>query len=245
MRPIGRLETHGARRHADPRHDRVRLRAGDRRAAARARPVRAREPPRRACAVRRRGCARRVAGRVPEPRTRRDRGRVVRRRPARAAIARSRPASISAIKQTHPARAGRSPASTRDDARVSSRPSTAGPRSAARRRTRACTHLIAELKARGLKVTLYPFVMMDIPAGNALPDPWTGAASQPAYPWRGRITCDPAPGQPGSPDGTARGRRRRSMRSSATGDPGRRGATAAWCCTTRSLPRMRAASTRS
>jgi hypothetical protein len=63
--------------------------------------------------------------------------------------------------------------------------------------------LIAELKARGLKVTLYPFVMMDISAGNALPDPWTGAASQPAYPWRGRITCDPAPGQAGSPDGTA------------------------------------------
>ena len=62
--------------------------------------------------------------------------------------------------------------------------------------------LIAELKARGLKVTLYPFVMMDIPAGNALADPWTGAAAQPAYPWRGRITCDPAPGQGGSPDGT-------------------------------------------
>ena len=61
------------------------------------------------------------------------------------------------------------------------------------------THLIAELKARGLKVTLYPFVMMDIPAGNALPDPWTGAAAQPAYPWRGRITCDPAPGQPARP----------------------------------------------
>ena len=54
--------------------------------------------------------------------------------------------------------------------------------------------LIGELKARGLKVTLYPFVMMDIPAGNALPDPWSGASSQPAYPWRGRITCDPAPG---------------------------------------------------
>ncbi len=64
-------------------------------------------------------------------------------------------------------------------------------------------HLIAELKARGLKITFYPFVVMDIPAGNALPDPWTGAASQPAYPWRGRITCDPAPGQPGSPQGTA------------------------------------------
>lgn len=64
-------------------------------------------------------------------------------------------------------------------------------------------HLIAELKSRGLKVTLYPFVMMDIAADNALPDPLTGAAAQPAYPWRGRITCDPAPGRPGSPDGTS------------------------------------------
>ncbi len=65
-------------------------------------------------------------------------------------------------------------------------------------------HLIAELKARGLKITFYPFVVMDIPSGNALPDPWnTAASSQPAYPWRGRITCDPAPGQPGSPQGTS------------------------------------------
>ena len=63
--------------------------------------------------------------------------------------------------------------------------------------------LIAELKARGLKITLYPFLMMDIAAGNALTDPWTGAASQPAYPWRGRITCDPAPGRTGSPDGNS------------------------------------------
>jgi GTA TIM-barrel-like domain len=62
--------------------------------------------------------------------------------------------------------------------------------------------LIVELKHRGLKVTLYPFVMMDIAADNDLNDPWTAAASQPAYPWRGRITCDPAPGRPGSPDGT-------------------------------------------
>ncbi len=63
--------------------------------------------------------------------------------------------------------------------------------------------LIADLKQRGLKVTLYPFVVMDIPAGNRLADPWTGAPSQPPYPWRGRITCDPAPGRPGSPDGIA------------------------------------------
>jgi hypothetical protein len=62
---------------------------------------------------------------------------------------------------------------------------------------------IAALKARGLSVVFYPFLMMDVPAGNALPDPWTGAGSQAPYPWRGRITCHPAPGQAGTPDGTA------------------------------------------
>ena len=61
---------------------------------------------------------------------------------------------------------------------------------------------IADLRARGLSVVFYPFVMMDIAAGNALPDPWSGAASQPAYPWRGRVTCHPAPDRPGTPDGT-------------------------------------------
>lgn len=47
---------------------------------------------------------------------------------------------------------------------------------------------IADLKARGLAVTLYPLMMMDIPAGNSLPDPY-GASRQAAYPWRGRITA--------------------------------------------------------
>ncbi len=61
---------------------------------------------------------------------------------------------------------------------------------------------IQNLKARGLKVVLNPFVMMDIPAGNTLPDPWSGLGEQPPYPWRGTITCDPAPGRPGSPDQT-------------------------------------------
>lgn len=61
---------------------------------------------------------------------------------------------------------------------------------------------IRDLKARGLEVTLYPFVMMDIPADNALPNPY-GGTGQPAYPWRGRVTCDPAPGRPGSVDKTA------------------------------------------
>ncbi len=61
---------------------------------------------------------------------------------------------------------------------------------------------IAELKARGYKVVLYPFLLMDVPADNALPDPYGGAA-QAAYPWRGRITLDPAPGVSGSPDKTS------------------------------------------
>jgi hypothetical protein len=60
---------------------------------------------------------------------------------------------------------------------------------------------IRDLKARGLRVFLYPFVLMDIPPDNRLPDPY-GGAEQPAYPWRGRITCHPAPGRPGSPEGT-------------------------------------------
>ena len=62
---------------------------------------------------------------------------------------------------------------------------------------------IRDLKARGIAVTLTPFILMDIPAGNALTDPYGGAGSQPVYPWRGRITLDPAPGQAGTPDKTA------------------------------------------
>ncbi|MGH6872634.1 MAG: baseplate multidomain protein megatron [Rhizomicrobium sp.] len=61
---------------------------------------------------------------------------------------------------------------------------------------------IQDLKARGLQVTLCPFLFLDIAAGNALGDPYSGAGTQPSYPWRGRITCDPAPGVSGSPDKT-------------------------------------------
>lgn len=49
---------------------------------------------------------------------------------------------------------------------------------------------IKDLKARGIEVYLYPFLLMDVPAGNSLPDPYGGAAQAP-YPWRGRITCHP------------------------------------------------------
>ncbi|WP_333816644.1 baseplate multidomain protein megatron [Tabrizicola sp.] len=62
---------------------------------------------------------------------------------------------------------------------------------------------IRGLRAAGKDVMFYPFVLMDQTAGNTLPDPWTGAATQPALPWRGRITLDAAPGQPGSSDRTA------------------------------------------
>lgn len=64
---------------------------------------------------------------------------------------------------------------------------------------------IQEIKARGLKVTLYPFMMMDVAPGNGLTDPY-GAAEQAAYPWRGRITVAPAPGRTGSPDKSAAAR---------------------------------------
>lgn len=64
---------------------------------------------------------------------------------------------------------------------------------------------IRDLKDRGLKVALHPFILMDIPGGNALPDPWTGAGAQPPFPWRGRITCDPAPGRPSSAEGSGAG----------------------------------------
>jgi hypothetical protein len=68
---------------------------------------------------------------------------------------------------------------------------------------RSVISAIQELKARGLGVTFYPFISMDVAQGNSLPDPYTGAAGQPAYPWRGRITCNPAPGQPGTVDKTS------------------------------------------
>ncbi|MFD1702195.1 glycoside hydrolase/phage tail family protein [Methylopila henanensis] len=66
---------------------------------------------------------------------------------------------------------------------------------------RAVWQAIRTLKDRGFEVMLTPFILMDVASDNGLPDPY-GAAEQPAYPWRGRITCHPAPGRPGSPDRT-------------------------------------------
>ena len=60
---------------------------------------------------------------------------------------------------------------------------------------------ITELKARGFSVSVYPFILMDVAPGNGLVDPY-GDAEQAAFPWRGRITCHPAPGETASVDGT-------------------------------------------
>ncbi|NWH09202.1 MAG: glycoside hydrolase/phage tail family protein [Alphaproteobacteria bacterium] len=62
---------------------------------------------------------------------------------------------------------------------------------------------IGELKARGYSVVFCPFILMDIPEGNARPSPYAEGSFQPAFPWRGRITIDPAPGVAGTPDATA------------------------------------------
>ena len=65
---------------------------------------------------------------------------------------------------------------------------------------------IREMKARGLRVTFYPFLLMDVPPGNTLPNPYSDNAAemgQPTFPWRGRITCSPAAGYAGSVDKTA------------------------------------------
>ena len=70
----------------------------------------------------------------------------------------------------------------------------------------AVVQAIQELKARGFRVTFYPFILMDVPADNTLPDPYSNSAAgsgQPAFPWRGRITCSPAASYTGSVDQTA------------------------------------------
>ncbi|QXN72334.1 GTA TIM barrel-like domain protein [Rhodobacter phage RcSimone-Hastad] len=66
--------------------------------------------------------------------------------------------------------------------------------------------LVQEIKARGQRVMFYPFILMDIPSGNTLPNPYSNNAAtngQPIFPWRGRITCSPAAGYTGTVDKTA------------------------------------------
>lgn len=65
--------------------------------------------------------------------------------------------------------------------------------------------LIEYIRGKGLRVMFYPFLLMDVPAGNTLPTPYSDNAAttgQPVFPWRGRITQSPAVGYAGSPDKT-------------------------------------------
>lgn len=93
--------------------------------------------------------------------------------------------------------AGLSRSAARAVSRIDDRPAFGGTPSDA-----SVIRAIQDLKTRGIAVTFYPFLMMDIPAGNALPHPYWDA-NQPAYPWRGEITASIAPGRPGTPDQTA------------------------------------------
>lgn len=61
---------------------------------------------------------------------------------------------------------------------------------------------IHAMKARGVGAVFYPFILMEQQAGNALPDPYSDSGSQPALPWRGRITTSKAPGVTGTTDQT-------------------------------------------
>lgn len=63
---------------------------------------------------------------------------------------------------------------------------------------------LEDLHSRGLQSILTPFMLMDIAEGNSLPDPYSSSGGfQQKYPWRGRITCAPAPGVSGTVDQTA------------------------------------------
>lgn len=62
---------------------------------------------------------------------------------------------------------------------------------------------IAALRAAGQEIMFYPFVLMTQMTGNGLSDPYSEAADQAVFPWRGRITLSVAPGREGSPDRSA------------------------------------------
>ncbi|MFT4954339.1 MAG: hypothetical protein ACI8U3_000710 [Brevundimonas sp.] len=89
---------------------------------------------------------------------------------------RIRPGVERAVKPTEPV-AWSVAGVTRDEAFVVSE-ADGGPAYGGTPSDQTVIDAVRELKARGMAVTLYPFVFMDIPPGG----------DQPAYPWRGRIT---------------------------------------------------------
>ncbi len=94
--------------------------------------------------------------------------------------------------------AGRDRGSAHTVSRVEGRPLFGGTPADA-----SVVQAIRHLRKSGLSTMFYPFILMDVPPGNGLQDPWAGAGEQPPVPWRGRITLSRAPGRAGSPDQTA------------------------------------------
>ncbi len=94
--------------------------------------------------------------------------------------------------------AGRDRSSAHTVSRVDGRPLFGGTPADA-----SVVQAIRHLRTSGLSTMFYPFILMDVPPGNGLQDPWTGSGEQPPVPWRGRITLSKAPGRAGSPDQTA------------------------------------------
>lgn len=70
---------------------------------------------------------------------------------------------------------------------------------------RAVFEAIRNIRTRGIRVTLMPVLQMDIPTANGLTDPYGGSQQDP-YPWVGRLTVNPAPGEPNSANMTAAAR---------------------------------------
>lgn len=67
----------------------------------------------------------------------------------------------------------------------------------------AVVEAIKDLNDRGLDTVFYPFILMEQLTGNSLPDPYSLGPSQPAFPWRGRVTVNSAPVNNNSSDQTA------------------------------------------
>ncbi|ADM09681.1 gene transfer agent (GTA) orfg15, like protein [Parvularcula bermudensis HTCC2503] len=80
--------------------------------------------------------------------------------------------------------AGENRATAREVSRIDDRPAYGGTPS-----DKSVRALISDLRSRQLSVVFSPFVLMDVPPGNGLPDPW-GGEEQAAFPWRGRVTAD-------------------------------------------------------
>ena len=79
---------------------------------------------------------------------------------------------------------------TRGDAYVVSKDNQERPNFGGTPSDESIIKIIRILKERGFSVMIYPFILMDIPKGNNLPH-LDGSTGQPAFPWRGRISCSP------------------------------------------------------